>query len=91
MAQSIMKQEMKVVAQKADPEAVISKQARGGFESTVIVVLEDGTERKHRVSSTRKRDLVKKLEKLPISDIRGMTVSNSGGWFTYSLFEYNGV
>lgn len=89
MAMSMMNQGIKVVAQKADPDASISKGLLGGFQSTVINVFEDGSERVYRVSSTRKRDLVTKLGKLPLENVKGMTLKD--GFYSMSLFEYNGV
>lgn len=82
------KKTLKVVAQKADPDAVIEK-GRHGFSTTIICVMEDGTERKHRINTTRKRDLAPKLAKLPIEKIRGMELA--GGMWSIEIFGYNGV
>jgi hypothetical protein len=83
---------IKVVAQKADPNAVITKSRDGrGFETTVINVLENGTERPYRVSTTRKKDLVKRLTKLPVENVVGMSVDEERGFVSFELFAYNGV
>lgn len=86
-----MERTIKVVAQKTDPQAEISKGQRGGFQTTVLNVLADGTERQYRVVSTRKKDLVAKLQKLPIENIRGMQVDVDRGFVSFELFTYNGV
>lgn len=92
-----MQGKFKVVAQKANPQAVISKMPRGGFETTIINVLEDGTERPYRVTSTRKRDLLARLQKLPIENVRGMEVDDINGMvsMTYgirnSAESFNGI
>lgn len=79
---------IKVVAQKADPEAVIEK-GRHGFSTTILCVLEDGTERKHRISTTRKKDLAPKLAKLPIENVKGMELGDRS--CTIEVFGYNGI
>lgn len=82
---------LKVTAQKANPQAVIIKTPRGGFETRIINVLEDGTERPYRVVRDRKRDLLKDLTKLPIENIVGMEVDLDRGTSTIELFKYNGI
>lgn len=80
---------LKVIAQKADPEAVIEKGRRGGFSTTIICVMEDGTERKHRLATTLKRDLIKKLTRLPVDNVKGMELGTN--FFTIDVFGYNGI
>lgn len=82
----------KVVAQKADPEAVMTKGHSGrGFETTIINVMEDGTERKHRLAARLKKDLVKRLGQLPVENVQGMEIEVNRGFTRMELFGYNGV
>lgn len=76
---------IKVIAQKVNPQAKISKTPRGAFQTTIINVLEDGTEQPYRITDTRKRDLLKDLEKLPIENIQGMWVDRVHGSVTKLL------
>lgn len=80
---------LKVVAQKADPNAVIFKNAGKRFQTTIIYVMEDGTERPHTLTAERKKDLVARLAKLPIDNVRGMMID--GPFISVELFAYNGV
>lgn len=85
-----MAAKLKVVAQKADPQAAIKKSWDGRrFETNIINVMEDGTEQPHRLTCDRKKDIVKKLEKLPIENVRGM--ETDGMFVSIELFAYNGV
>lgn len=88
MAMNTEEQVLKVTAQKVDPDALITK-TRDGFSTTIICVMDNGTERKHRVTTTRKRDLIAKLAKLPIENITGMELG--GNFWSIELFGYNGV
>lgn len=83
---------MRVVSQKVNPAAVVRKGTRG-FSTTIICVMEDGSERVHQISTTLKRDLAKKLAKLPVENVKGMEMEQRDGWssFTIELFGYNGV
>lgn len=85
-----MERTIKVVAQKADPQAEIVKGQRG-FSTTVINVMEDGTERPYRITCNRKRDLLADLQKLPIDNVKGMEVDADRGYVSFELFAYNGV
>lgn len=79
-----------VKAQKADPQAVIVKGQRGGFDTTIINVMEDGSERKYKVSFDRKKDLVARLQNLPKDNVKGMGYSQDG-FISIEIFAYNGV
>lgn len=80
---------LNVVAQKADPNAVIRKAFIKGWESTCINVMEDGTERPYRISAGTKKELQADLLKLPINNVRGIWVEN--GRVLLELFKYNGI
>lgn len=85
---------LKVLAQKADPNAIITKTTDGkGFMTSIINVMEDGTERPYMVQRTLKKKLVAALTKLPIENVRGMEIDVNSPYsgVTIDLFGTNSV